>query len=114
MFVKINRRHFIAAGAILKYSGDLAGWDFRTADELASQTRAIIEQVRQTKRPVVVTQDGKPAAVLLDVDRYEWMVHLLNLSRALNEGVDAILAGRVKPAEQVFKELGVGKKKAAR
>ena len=36
--------------------------DFKTAEELASQTRAILEQVRQNDRAVVVTEAGKPAA----------------------------------------------------
>jgi prevent-host-death family protein len=79
--------------------------DFRTAEELASQAPAILEHVRQTRRAVVVTRDGKPAAVLLDVDRYEWMVHLLNVSRMINEAEAEVRAGKTRPAEQVFKEL---------
>ncbi|HXG12313.1 MAG TPA: type II toxin-antitoxin system prevent-host-death family antitoxin [Gemmataceae bacterium] len=79
--------------------------DFKTAAELASETEVILEQVRQSGRPVVVTQGGKPAAVLLDIARYEWMVHLLNLGRLLAEGEASIRAGKTRPAEEVFKEL---------
>jgi prevent-host-death family protein len=85
--------------------------DFKTAEELTNQTEAILEQVQKNGRPVVITHGGKPAAVLLDVAKYEWMVHLLNLSRLLNEGMEDVRAGRVRPAEEVFKELDLGKKK---
>src|SRR5262245_13433706 len=86
--------------------------DFKTAEELANQVQAILAQVRQNGRPVVVTQDGKPAAVLLDVARYEWMVHLLNLSRMLNEAEAEVRAGKTRPAEEFFKEL-MGEKRRA-
>ena len=35
---------------------------------------AYVTQVRSTGRPLVLTQDGKSAAVLLDVDEYERLV----------------------------------------
>jgi prevent-host-death family protein len=85
--------------------------DFRTAEELAGQTPAILAQVRQSKRPVVVTRDGKPAAVLLDVAEYEWMVHQLNLARMLNEA--EARAGKTRPAEEFFKEI-LGEKRRAK
>lgn len=88
--------------------------DFKTLEEVASQAEEILHQVRENGRPVVVTKDGKPAAVLLDVARYEQMVHLLNLSRMLNEGLEDVRVGRVKSSEEVFKEFGLGKKKASR
>jgi prevent-host-death family protein len=79
--------------------------DFKTAEELAKQTKAILEQVRENERPIVITADGKPAAVLLPVAQYEWMVHLLNLSRMLNEAQAEVRAGKTRPAEEFFKEL---------
>ncbi len=88
--------------------------DFKTEAELSSQTRAILTQVRRTGRPVVVTREGKPEAVLLRPEEYEWLVHLVNLSRLLNEGEEDIRAGRVRPAEEVFKELLGGKKVSGR
>src|SRR5436305_8363039 len=87
--------------------------DFRTAEELANQTPAILEEVRKQKRPVVVTQDGKPAAVLLDVERYEWMVHLLNFTRMINEAEAEVRAGKTRPADEVFKEI-LGEKRRAK
>lgn len=87
--------------------------DFKTIEELASQTEAILAAVRQGDRAVVVTQDGKPAAVLLGAAQYEWMVHLLTLSRMLNEAEAEVRAGKTRPAEEFFKEL-LGEKRRAK
>jgi prevent-host-death family protein len=79
--------------------------DSKTVSELASHTREIIEQLRSGDRPLTITVDGKPAAVLLGVDQYEWLLHLLNLTRLLREGEADLLEGRVQPLEEFFDEL---------
>ena len=38
---------------------------------LKQDTSATLKRVRKSKRPLIVTQRGKPAAVLLSVDAYE-------------------------------------------
>ena len=40
---------------------------------------AVVEQVQRTKRPVVLTQHGRSAAVLLDADAFESMQDRLEL-----------------------------------
>src|SRR5688572_26227141 len=88
--------------------------DFATVEELAGRLSAALEQIRQTGRPLVITEGGKPAAVLLEAARYEGLMHLLNPSRMLNEGMEDVRAGRVRPVDEVFKdilgELGDGQK----
>ena len=39
--------------------------------ELQTRSRALIDQVRKTGLPVVVTQRGRPAAMLVNYDTYE-------------------------------------------
>jgi prevent-host-death family protein len=85
--------------------------DIKTVEDLVNNPRGLLEQAQRNGRPVVIAEAGKPAVVLLKAERYEWLIHLLNLNKLLNEGIDDVLAGRTIPAEQVFKELGVGKKK---
>src|SRR5437773_2420999 len=88
--------------------------DFKTVSELASQTQEILDQVRHTGRPVAITVDGKPAAVVLGAAQYEWMVHVLNLSRLLHEGEADIHAGRVRPLEEFLDELSCEQKATGR
>jgi prevent-host-death family protein len=44
--------------------------DIRSVTELKRKTREILDQVRQTGRPVVLTVNGKADAVLMDVEQF--------------------------------------------
>jgi prevent-host-death family protein len=79
--------------------------DVKTVEDLEAAPRKLLEQARTTGRPVVIAEAGKPAVVLLAAERYEWMLHLLNLSRMLNEAEADVRAGRVRPLEDFVKEL---------
>jgi prevent-host-death family protein len=87
--------------------------DVKTVEDLERAPRALVEQVRRTGRPVVIAEAGKPTTMLLPAERYEWMVHLLNLSRMLNEAERSIQEGKTRPAEEFFKEL-LGEKRRAK
>lgn len=39
--------------------------------DLQQETRKYVQQVRDTKRPIVITQRGRPAAVLASADDFE-------------------------------------------
>ena len=45
--------------------------DIRPLSEFRANVASFIEHVRETKRPLVITQRGKSAAILLDVAEYE-------------------------------------------
>lgn len=48
--------------------------DVRPVSEFRANTAAFIEQIQTTHRPILLTQHGKGAAVLLDVREYERLV----------------------------------------
>lgn len=79
--------------------------DVKTVEDLETAPRALLEQARATGRPVIIAEAGKPSVVILAAERYEWLVHLVNLARLLNEAEADIRAGRTRPAEEFFKEL---------
>jgi antitoxin YefM len=71
--------------------------DIRPLSEFRANTAAFIEQVQATRRPIVLTQHGRSAAVLLDVAAYEQLVeraevlediHLAEEQIARGEGVE--------------------------
>ena len=39
--------------------------------DLQQKTKKYVQQVRETRRPIVITQRGRPAAVLASADDYE-------------------------------------------
>lgn len=51
--------------------------DLRSVTEFRANAAAVIDQVKTTRRPVVLTQHGRGAVVLLDVREYQSMIDLL-------------------------------------
>lgn len=45
--------------------------------DLQTQAKKIIESVKQTRDPVIITQRGRPAALLVNYEDYEGMVATL-------------------------------------
>ena len=48
--------------------------DVRPVTEFRAKASAFLEQVRSTKHPLILTQHGRCAAVLLDVSVYEELI----------------------------------------
>jgi prevent-host-death family protein len=84
--------------------------DVKTVSEVKKNLRAVLEQVRDTGRPVVVTVNGKPDAVLIDVETYERKLKSLNLVCLLAEGEQDVRQGRTRRASAFLKELKRAKK----
>lgn len=53
--------------------------DIRPLADFRANLAAVLEQVQSTKRPVILTQHGRSAAVLVDVEAYEAMQDRLEL-----------------------------------
>ena len=79
--------------------------DVRPITDFRNRAAEILAQVNATKRPVVITQKGKSAAVLLDAEHYERQQELLELLQKLARGIKAAEEGRVIPHEQVMREV---------
>jgi antitoxin YefM len=79
--------------------------DVRPVTEFRANTSAVIEQMHSTKRPVVLTQHGRSAAVLLDVDVYEGLLDEIELLRDLRVAQAQIAAGQVVSHEEVVRRM---------
>jgi prevent-host-death family protein len=53
--------------------------DIQPLSAFLANAAAFVRQVRQTRRPLVLTQHGRSAAVLLDVEEYERLVERAEL-----------------------------------
>lgn len=67
--------------------------DIRPVSEFRANAADLIEQVRKTGRPLVLTQRGHSAAVLLDVADYESLLEELDLLRDVRKAVKQLEAG---------------------
>jgi antitoxin YefM len=79
--------------------------DVRAVTEFRSHTSAVLEQVQKTKRPVILTQHGRSAAVLLDVEAYEALIDEVALSRDVRTAEAQLDAGMGIPHETVEARL---------
>lgn len=79
--------------------------DVRPVTEFRANTSAVIEQMRSTKRPVILTQHGRSAAVLLDPEVYEGLVDEIELLRDLAIAEAQIAAGQTIPHEEVVRRM---------
>jgi prevent-host-death family protein len=45
--------------------------------DLQSKTKELIESVKRSRDPIVITQRGRPAAMVVNFEEYEGMLHSL-------------------------------------
>jgi len=62
--------------------------------DLRQDAASVLRRVRASKHPVVITQRGRAAAVLLSTEAYERAEHDLQLLRLLARGDKEIAAGK--------------------
>lgn len=79
--------------------------DVRPVTEFRANTSAVIEQMHSTGRPVILTQHGRSAAVLLDPGVYESLIDEVELLRDLAISEAQIAAGQVIPHEEVERRM---------
>jgi antitoxin YefM len=83
----------------------LLNQDVRPLSEFRANATGFIEQVRESKRPLLITQHGRGAAVLIDVDEYEYLLEKLELLQDVQKAEEQIAAGKVVPHETARKRI---------
>ncbi len=79
--------------------------DIQPVTEFRANAAQFIEQVRETGEPVILTQHGRSAAVLLDVDAYESLMDELALLRDVRMSEEQVAARRGLSHAVVAKKL---------
>jgi prevent-host-death family protein len=82
--------------------------DVRSLSDFKRNTATMLRRMRRTKRPLVLTVNGKTALVVHDPGEYERLLAKLEFeetSAAIQRGLADADAGRVKPADEVIKHL---------
>ncbi|MEW6714705.1 MAG: type II toxin-antitoxin system Phd/YefM family antitoxin [Nitrospirota bacterium] len=79
--------------------------DIKPISYLKSRSADLISQINETHRPVIITQNGEPRAVIQDAESYEKTINSLNLLRILAHGEKAVQKGEAIKQEDLFKRL---------
>ncbi len=69
--------------------------DIHPVTDFRANSAAMLEQVRQTGRPIILTQRGRSAAVVLDIRTYQALLEQIDELRDIARGVADADAGRV-------------------
>lgn len=94
---------------------DMLQKKFIGVDDLRRELTTILKKLKKEKGEVVITQHGKPQAVLVDLKSYLEFEELQEqiadsdpkLVKELNAALKDAKAGNVVDAGTVFKELGI-------
>jgi prevent-host-death family protein len=86
--------------------------DIRPVTYLKSRAADLLKQVNETQRPVIITQNGEPRAVLQDPQSYESMRNALGLLKLISQGEEDLRKGKMRAQKEVFSriEKAIGKK----
>ncbi len=68
--------------------------DIRPVSEFRANAAELIEHVKSSRRPLVLTQRGRSSAVVLDVDEYERMVDEIDLLSDVRTAIQQIELGQ--------------------
>lgn len=79
--------------------------DIRPVTEFRANAAQFIDQVRDTREPIILTQHGKGAAVLLDLETFESMIEEVELLRDIRTARSQTAAGEVIPHETLMRDL---------
>jgi len=79
--------------------------DIKPLSEFRANATACVKQVRDTKRPIVITQHGKSSAVLMDVQEYELLLEKLELLQDVRLAEKQISDDQGIAHEQVKKQI---------
>jgi prevent-host-death family protein len=79
--------------------------DIRSITELKRKTKEILDQVRQTGRPVVLTVNGKADAVLIDAKTFDKHLSASNMAKLLAPAAEDLRTGRTRPMRSFLREF---------
>lgn len=79
--------------------------DIKPVTYLKTRPAELLEKINESRRPVVITQNGEARAVILDVGTYEELRDAVLLLRIAAQGEADVEAARALPQEEVFARI---------
>jgi prevent-host-death family protein len=82
--------------------------DIHPLTEFKRNTTGMVKQMKKTKRPVVLTVNGKAELVVQDANSYQRMLERLDrleAVEAIRQGLQDVEEGRVRDARSTLEEL---------
>lgn len=79
--------------------------DIKPVSYLKAHTADILKQLNETRRPLVITQNGEPRAVMQDPESYDRMRNAIGMLKLIAQGEEDVKQGRTRAQEEVFEDI---------
>src|SRR5208282_6739263 len=82
--------------------------DIQSLTTFRRRSRDFIKQLKKSKRPVVLTVNGKAAAIVQDAKAYQRLLDIAaraDEDEAIRQGLEDVKEGRTRPAREFFAEF---------
>lgn len=81
------------------------GQALKSISWIKANAAQMIRDIEETGKPVVITQNGKAKAVVMDIQWYDELQESLALLRMLATSTEQQEAGQYRPADELLDEL---------
>jgi prevent-host-death family protein len=82
--------------------------DIQPLTTFRRRSSEFLKQIKKTKRPVVLTVNGKAAAVIQDAEAYQRLLDIAARADAregIRQGMDDARKGRRRPVKEFFRDF---------
>jgi len=82
--------------------------DIHSLTSFRRSSASMIKQLRKSKRPLVLTVNGKAAAVVQDAAAYQRLLDMAARADAregIRQGMEDVAKGRTRPVREFFREF---------
>jgi len=73
--------------------------------DFKNKASKMLHEIQNSRRPLVITQNGKAAAVLISPSDFDLLTEQARFVEAVQRGLEDVQNGRVLPDEDLGKEL---------
>ena len=82
--------------------------DIQAMTTFRNHSAELMHHLRESKRPLILTVNGKAAAVVQDAEAYQHLLDLAaeaNAAEGIRQGLEDVANGRTRPAHEVLAEI---------
>jgi prevent-host-death family protein len=82
--------------------------DIQSLTTFRRRSGDFMKQLKKTKRPVVLTLNGKAAAIVQDAEAYQRLLDIAALTEpkeGIRQGLEDVKHGKVRPAREFFDDF---------
>lgn len=73
--------------------------------EVKARASELIDELQNSRKPVLITQNGCPKAIVQDLESFEETQESLAMLKIIAQGREALRGGKVRPMSRAFADI---------